>query len=93
MSRVATTRTELFADMRFSEQALTALRDALRARAKSHPDNPGLVACWPEVPEHRMAGACAELIRLGYPVTRVTVGGWNGAKARDGWALGVGAEA
>ncbi len=87
MSPVATTRTEFFADFRFSEQSLIALRDALRARATSHPDNPGLVACLPAVPEHRMAGACTELVRLGYPVTRVTVGGWNGAKAREGWAL------
>ncbi|HWM10867.1 MAG TPA: hypothetical protein VNO82_16040 [Solirubrobacteraceae bacterium] len=89
MRPAATTRTEFFADSRFSEEALITLRDALRARATSHPDNPGLVACLPAVPAHRMAGACAELIRLGYPVTRVTVGGWNGAKARDGWTLGA----
>jgi hypothetical protein len=36
-----------------------------------------------------MAGACSELIRLGYPVKRVPVAAWAGGKARDGWALGV----
>jgi len=66
---------------------LKDLLDALRARAASHPGNPGLVACWPAVPESRMASACAELVRLGYPVERVPVGGWDAAKTRDGWAL------
>jgi hypothetical protein len=31
-----------------------------------------------------MAGACTELIRLGYPVGRVSVDGWDGTKTRDG---------
>jgi hypothetical protein len=68
---------------------LKELLDALRARAASHPGNPGLVAYWPAVPESRMASACTELARLGYPVARVSVGGWDGTKARDGWALGA----
>ena len=90
MSPRATTRTDFFlSDLRFSEQALVDLLGALRARAASHPDGPGIIACWPEVPEHRMEFACTELIRLGYPVTRVPVGGRNGAKARDSWALGA----
>jgi hypothetical protein len=90
MSPRATTRTGFFlADLRFSEQALADLLRALRARAASHPDNPGLIACWPAVPESRMASACTELVRLGYPVARVSVGGWDGAKPRDGWALGA----
>jgi hypothetical protein len=76
-------------DSRYSEQMLVDLLHALRARASSHPDNPGLVAFWPAVPEHRMAGACSELVRLGYPVTRVSIDGWNGAKTRNGWALGA----
>lgn len=85
---MANTRADFFlADVRFSEQVLTDLLGALRARAASHPDNPGLVACWPGVPEMRMASACAELVRLGYPVERVSVGGWDGAKTRDGYAL------
>lgn len=82
-------RTGFLADFRFSEQALAGLLGALRARAASHPENPGLIACWPAVPEHRMDGACTELIRLGYPVERVSVDGWDGTKTRDGWALGT----
>jgi hypothetical protein len=74
--------------LRFSEQTLADLLSALRARAASRPDNPGLVACWPGVDERRMGAACAELVRLGYPVQRVTIAGWQGGKARSGWALG-----
>ena len=87
MSPRATTTTDFLGDSRFSEQALVDLLAALRARAASHPDNPGLIACWPAVRENRMAGACTELVRLGYPVERVSIGGWDGAKTRDGWAL------
>jgi hypothetical protein len=87
MSPTATARAESFADFRFSEQTLADLLGALRARAASHPDNPGLVACWPAVPEHRMARACSELVRLGYPVGRVSIAGWERRKAREGWAL------
>ena len=72
---------------RFSEQTLADLLSALRARAISRPDNPGLVACWPGVEERRMPAACAELVRLGYPVQRVTIAGWQGGKPRSGWAL------
>ena len=74
----------------FSEQMLTDLLDALRARAASHPDNPGLIACWPVVEEKRMAAACAELRRLGHPVERVSIAGWQGGTSRSGWALGLG---
>ncbi len=89
MSPTRTTRAESFADLRFSEQALADLLAALRARAASHPDNPGLIACWPAVREHRMAGACSELLRRGHPVQRVSIVGWESDKARDGWALGA----
>ena len=75
---------------RFSEQTLADLLNALRARAASRPDNPGLIASWPGVDERGMAAACAELVRLGYPVQRVTIAGWQGAKSRSGWALGDG---
>jgi hypothetical protein len=74
--------------LRFSEQTLADLLGALRARAVSHPDNPGLIAFWPAVGERRMAAACAELVRLGYPVQRVSISGWQGGKSRSGWALG-----
>jgi hypothetical protein len=89
MRPTATTRTESFADFRFSEQALAELLAALRARAASHPDNPGLIACWPAVREHRMAGACGELLRRGHAVRRTSIDGWESSKARDGWALGA----
>ncbi len=89
MSPSATTKAKFFADPRFSEQALAHLLDALRSRAASHPDNSGLIACWPAVPAHRMPGACGELTRLGYPVKRVSIAGWQGGRAHDGWALGA----
>jgi hypothetical protein len=73
---------------RFSEQTLVDLLNALRARAVSRPDNPGLVAFWPGVDEQRMPAACAELVRRGYPVQRVTIAGWQGGKSRAGWTLG-----
>jgi hypothetical protein len=76
-----------FADFRFSEQTLGELLSALRARAASHPDNPGLVALWPGLREHRMAAACGELRRRGYPVEPVSIAGWGSGKARGGWAL------
>jgi hypothetical protein len=72
---------------RFSEQMLADLLRALRVRAVSRPDNPGLIAFWPGVDERRMAAACAELVRLGYPVQRVTIAGSQGGKSRSGWAL------
>ena len=75
---------------RFSEQTLTALVSALQARAVSRPDNPGLIALWPAVDERLMAVACTELVRLGYPVQRVTIAGWQGGKSRNGWALADG---
>ena len=74
--------------LRFSEQTLADLVSALHARAVSHPDNPGLIAFWPAVQEQRMAAACAELVRLGYPVQPVLIAGWQGGKSRSGWALG-----
>ena len=89
MSPAATIQAESFADFRFSEQELEDLLGALRARAASHPDNPGLVACWPTVREHRMAGACGELLRRGHPVQRISIVGRASGKAREGWALGA----
>jgi hypothetical protein len=74
-------------DHRFSDEELADLLSALRARAESHPDNPGLVACWPAVPEQRMAAACRLLAGRGHPVQRVPVTAWDRAKTRDGWTL------
>jgi hypothetical protein len=86
MSRTAPSPDSL-ADFRFSEATLADLLSALRARAASHPDNPGLVALWPTLREHRMAAACGELRRRGYPVEPVSIAGWGSGKARGGWAL------
>jgi hypothetical protein len=79
---------ELTDDHRFSEQDLVDLLGALRARALSHPDNPGLVACWPGVSQDRMAAACRLLARRGHAVQPVWVAAWDGAKSRKGWTLG-----
>jgi hypothetical protein len=68
----------------FSDRILTQLLQALHARTTGHPDNPGLIASWPDVPEDRMAAACAELHRRGHPVFRVYVEGRQaGPEARN----------
>jgi hypothetical protein len=89
MSPTAATQANFFADFRFSDQTLTDLLHALRARAVSHPDNPGLIACWPAVREHRMAAACSELRRRGYPVQPVSIAGREPDEAPGAWALGT----
>lgn len=73
------------ADHRFSDQELAHLLAALRARAADHPENPGLVACWPAVPQHRMAAACRILALRGHPVEPVPVSGWQAERVRNGW--------
>jgi hypothetical protein len=78
-----------YPDVRFSEQDLVDLLGALHARAASHPDNPGLIACWPAVPESMMAAGCRELLRRGHPVRSVSIAGWASEKRRDGWAVGA----
>jgi len=60
---------------------------ALRARAAGHPDNAGLIASWPGVREDRMTAACAELIRRGHPVFRVSIHRARPARTRPGWAV------
>ena len=67
----------------FSEETLSELLRALRARTSTHPDNPGLVASWPAVPEDRMDAACGELVARGHPLFRISIPGRN----RDGWAI------
>jgi hypothetical protein len=84
---MATARAGIFADHRLSEQDLVDLLEALRARATSHPDNPGLIACWPAVPEHRMASACRELLRRGHPIRSVSIVARAPGKRRNGWAV------
>jgi hypothetical protein len=71
----------------FTEATLTQLLLALRARTSRNPDNPGLIASWPGVPEHRMAAACAELLNRGHPVFRVPIAGTDPGRTREGWAV------
>jgi hypothetical protein len=80
-------RAGFLADFRFNEHELADLLRALRARAASHPDNPGLVASWPAIPAHRMEAACRELLRRGELIQPVSIVGWNSDKTRSGWAL------
>ena len=67
----------------FTDETLDELLRALRARTSGHPENPGLVASWPGVPESRMNAACEELANRGHPVFRTAIPG----RARDGWAI------
>jgi hypothetical protein len=73
----------------FSEETLSELLRALRARTAGHPDNPGLVASWPAVPEARMDNACGELVARGHSLFRIAIPG----RARDGWAIRSATEA
>jgi hypothetical protein len=77
----------------FSDYALTQLLNALHARTSAHPDNPGLIACWPAVREDRMTAACAELQRRGHPVFRVWIGSANARETRPSWAVAATADA
>ena len=71
----------------FNEATLDALLVALRARAVSHPGNPALIACWPDVPEERMAAGCTELVGRGHAIERVPLPGRKAGVTRTGWAL------
>ncbi len=71
----------------FDDRTLEQLLAALRARTTDHPDNPGLIACWPGVREDRMDAACTELGRRGHPVFRVSIDASSVSPARRGWAL------
>jgi hypothetical protein len=85
----AASRANSFADFRFSERTLADLLHALRARAASRPDNPGLIACWPAVRAHQMPAACTELRRRGYPVQPVYMTGRERDATPRAWALGT----
>jgi hypothetical protein len=77
----------IFADPRFREQELADLLAALHLRATTHPDNPGLIACWPAVPEDRMPAACRELSRRGHAVHSASVAGCAPGSRHAGWAV------
>src|SRR3954451_18388557 len=76
----------------FSEATLQELLRALRERTSTHPDNPGLIASWPGVPEDRMAAACTLLINQGYPLFKVSIATARPGVTRDGWALRAGTD-
>ena len=69
----------------FSDAALTELLRALRARSASRPGGPGLIASLPAVRQDRMPAACAELVRRGHPVQRVSAG----PGIPESWIIGV----
>ena len=71
----------------FSEAALTQLLRALQDRSTLHPTDPGLIASWPAIREEQMPAACAELIRRGYPLFRMSISRPGFHEARDGWAI------
>ena len=71
----------------FNEQTLTHLLEALHARTSGHPDNPGLIACWPRIPESRMAAACGVLLTRGHPVFQTMVTSTVSGKSRRGWTI------
>jgi hypothetical protein len=71
----------------FDETTLTQLLDALRARAADYPQNPGLIACWPGVPEDRMPAACAELHARGHAIFETTIASTVSRKSRRGWTI------
>jgi hypothetical protein len=71
----------------FSEATLDALLVALRARAASHPGSPALIACWPDVPEERMAAGCIALTGRGHAIERVLLPGRAAGRTRNGWAV------
>ena len=71
----------------FSDETLGELLAALRVRAASHPESPGLIACWPSVRENRMAAGCDELIRRGHAIDKVAVGATAAGATRTAWAV------
>jgi hypothetical protein len=77
----------------FSDDTLRKLLRALRARAATHPESPGLVASWPAVNADRMAAACGELRGRGHAISRVLIpsasvpGRWH-----IGWSAGAAEE-
>lgn len=52
------------------------------------PHNLGLIAGRPAVREHRMAAACSELRRRGYPVQSAAIAGRQPDRTPSAWASG-----
>jgi hypothetical protein len=77
----------------FSDEALSKLLRALRARSASHPESPGLIASFPAVSADGMAAACGELRRRGHAISRVSVPSKVPGRDHIGWSVGVPDEA
>jgi hypothetical protein len=73
----------------FSDETLSKLLRALRARSASHPESPGLIASWPAVTADGMATACGELRRRGHAISRVSVPSSVRGRTHIGWSVGV----
>jgi hypothetical protein len=73
----------------FSDETLSKLLRALRARSASHPESPGLIASWPAVAADDMAAACGELRRRGHAISRVSVSSRVPGRDHIGWSVGV----
>lgn len=73
----------------FSGDTLTKLLRALRARAATHPESPGLIASWPAVDADQMAAACGELRSRGHPISRVLIPSAVPGRTHIGWSVGA----
>jgi hypothetical protein len=73
----------------FSDDTLTKLLRALRARSASHPESPGLIASWPVVNADGMAAACGELRSRGHAISRVLIPSAVPGKSHIGWSVGT----
>ena len=73
----------------FSDDTLRKLLRALRVRAATHPESPGLIASFPMVEADRMAAACGELRRRGIAVSRVSIPSVVPGRSHIGWSVGA----
>jgi hypothetical protein len=73
----------------FSDDTLSKLLRALRARSASHPESPGLIASWPAVNADHMAAACGELRRRGHAISRVSIPSVVRGRSHIGWSVGA----
>lgn len=75
-------------DHHFSDETLSTLLRALRARSATHPESPGLIASWPAVDADGMAAACGELRSRGHAIARVLIPSSVPGRTHIGWSVG-----
>jgi hypothetical protein len=73
----------------FSDDTLSTLLRALRARSASHPESPGLIASWPAVNQASMAAACGELRSRGHAISRILIPSAVPGRSHIGWSVGT----